>query len=61
MTDLDARLALKFYPETPGQADPFRCTIAASSIRNLAAHLSQTADVGDGWREPRHVRRSLTD
>jgi len=61
VTELDARLALEFYPQIPGQADPFRCTIAASSIRNLVAHLSQTADVGDGWREPRMVRRSLTD
>ena len=59
VTELDVRLALEFMPQEPGHADPFRCSIPASSIRNLAAHLSQTADVWDGWRAPRHVRRSL--
>lgn len=34
---------------------------SGESIRNLARHLSLTADVGDGWREPRPVRRALTD
>lgn len=59
--DWDDRLALEFYPQEVGTADPFRCSIPASSIRNLAAHLSQTADVGDGWRTPRLTRHSLTD
>jgi hypothetical protein len=61
VTELDVRLALEFYPQEPGHADPFRCSIPACSIRNLAAHLSQTADVWDGWRAPRHVRQTLTD
>lgn len=61
VTELDDRLALEFYPQVAGQVDPFRCSIPASSIRNLAEHLRQTADVGDGWREPRHVRLTLTD
>ncbi|HJQ01139.1 MAG TPA: hypothetical protein VJ851_06040 [Jatrophihabitans sp.] len=58
LADLDVRLALEFYPFEAGTADPFRCSIAASSIRNLAAHLGQTADVWDGWRPPRHVRQT---
>ena len=59
--ELDVRLALEFWPETTGQADPFRCSISAGSIRNLARHLNQTADVCDGWRYPRHVRQAVTD
>lgn len=59
--DLDDRLALEFLPREHGRGEPFRCSIPALSIRNLAAHLSQTADVGEGWRDPRKVRRSLTD
>jgi hypothetical protein len=59
--DLDDRLALEFNPQVPGHAEPFRCSIPAASIRNLVAHLSQTADIGDGWRAPRVIRRSLTD
>lgn len=61
VTELDTRLALEFFPQVPGQAEPFRCSVPASTIRNLTAHLSQTADVWDGWRPPRHVRQSLTD
>jgi hypothetical protein len=44
-----------------GAAEPFRCSIRADAIRNLARHLDLTADVGDGWRYPRHVRNLLTD
>jgi hypothetical protein len=58
--DVD-RLALEFQPRDNGYGEPFRCSIPATSIRNLAAHLAQTADIGDGWREPRHVRRTPTD
>lgn len=54
------RLALEFLPLEDGAAEPFRCSIPASTIRNLAAHLGHTADVGDGWRPPRHLRR-VTD
>ena len=35
-----------------------RCTIHPASIRNLAAYLTHTADVEDGWRLPCRV---LTD
>jgi hypothetical protein len=54
------RLALEVAPlDDDGQ--PLRFSVPASVIRNLAAHLAQTAGVADGWRPPRHVRRSLTD
>ena len=59
--DDDTRLALEFAPEMDGAAQPFRCSIRADAIRNLARHLNLTADVGDGWRYPRHVRTALTD
>jgi hypothetical protein len=59
MVDED-RLALEVAPlDDDGQ--PFRFSIPASVIRNLAAHLAQTAGVADGWRPPRHVRESMTD
>jgi hypothetical protein len=61
VAELGDRLALEFMPQVPGHAEPFRCSIPAESIRNLAAHLSQTADVWDGWRPPRTVQQSLTD
>jgi hypothetical protein len=54
------RLALEFAPRDDDE-QPFRCTIPATVIRNLAAHLTQTADVKDGWRPPRHVEQSITD
>ncbi|MEO7263089.1 MAG: hypothetical protein ABI047_17825 [Jatrophihabitantaceae bacterium] len=38
-----------------------RCTVPATIIRNLAAHLTQTATVGDGWRPPRQVGLTLVD
>jgi hypothetical protein len=38
-----------------------RPSIPAPFIRNLARHLNLTADVRDGWREPRRVRQSLPD
>jgi hypothetical protein len=60
-TDDEDRLAIEFVPQQDGTAEPFRCSISAAFIRNLARHLNLTADVGDGWREPRHVRHSLTD
>ena len=56
--DDDTRLAIEFVPQLEGAAVPFRCSIRADAIRNLARHLN--ADVGDGWRYPRHVRTSLT-
>ncbi|MFL6163546.1 MAG: hypothetical protein ACJ74U_15140 [Jatrophihabitantaceae bacterium] len=59
--DDEDRLAIEFLPREDGTAEPFRCSIPASTIRNLAAHLNLTADVGDGWRGPRKVRTSLTD
>jgi hypothetical protein len=55
------RLAIEFVPQESGTAEPFRCSIPATTIRNLAAHLAQTAEVADGWREPRRIRRTLTD
>jgi len=57
----DDRLAIEFVPAESGTAEPFRCSIPAGTIRNLARHLNLTADVGDGWRPPRHVRQTLTD
>jgi hypothetical protein len=60
-TDDEPRLAIEFVPRDDGTAEPFRCSIPAATIRNLAAHLVHTADVGDGWRKPRHVRQSLSD
>ena len=59
--DDETRLAIEFVPQQEGAAEPFRCSIPVESIRNLARHLNLTADVGDGWREPRPIRRSLTD
>jgi hypothetical protein len=59
--DDEDRLAIEFLPREDGTAEPFRCSIPASTIRNLAAHLNHTADVGDGWREPRKIRTSLSD
>jgi hypothetical protein len=61
VVDLDDRLALEFMPREHGHGEPFRCSIPAASIRNLARHLDLTADVGDGWQAPRHIRQSLTD
>lgn len=58
---MDDRLAVEFLPREQGHGEPLCCSIPALSIRNLAAHLAQTADVGEGWKEPRHVRRSVTD
>jgi len=55
------RLVLEFVPVQDDAAEPFRCSIPATLIRSLAAHLIHTADVGDGWREPRTIRHSLTD
>ena len=59
--DDETRLAIEFAPRSEGAAEPFRCSIPVESIRNLARHLNLTADVGDGWREPRPIRQGLTD
>jgi hypothetical protein len=59
--DDEDRLAIEFVPQEDGAAQPFRCSIPAAFIRNLARHLNLAADVRDGWREPRHVRHSLTN
>jgi hypothetical protein len=55
------RLAIEFEPAEDDDGEPFRCTVHAASIRNLAAYLTHTADVEDGWRPPRHVHQSRTD
>ncbi|MEO6502164.1 MAG: hypothetical protein ABIQ09_09675 [Jatrophihabitantaceae bacterium] len=55
------RLAVEFEPAEGGGGDSFRCTVHPSMIRNLAAYLTHTADVEDGWRAPRHVQEALTD
>ncbi len=60
-TDDEGRLAFEFVPRDNGTGEPFRCSIPISTIRNLAAHLVHTADVGDGWSPPRSVRSILTD
>jgi hypothetical protein len=60
-TDDEDRLAIEFVPQEQGHGEPFRCSVPAGTIRNLAAHLTHTATVGDGWRPPRRVRRRLTD
>jgi hypothetical protein len=52
----ETRLVIEFDPAEDGAGQLSRCTVPASIIRNLAAHLTQTANVGDGWRPPRHVR-----
>jgi hypothetical protein len=52
----ETRLAIEFDPADDGGGELFRCTVPASIIRNVAAHLAQTAGVADGWRSPRHVR-----
>ena len=57
----ETRLAVEFDLAEDGGGEPFRCTVPATIIRNLAAHLAQTAGVADGWRPPRHVRGSMTD
>ena len=58
----ETRLAVEFVPrDDNGEGQPFRCSVPATLIRNLAAHLVQTAGVADGWRPPRHVRVSVTE
>jgi hypothetical protein len=53
------RLAIEFDPAEDDAGQPFRFTVPASIIRNIAAHLTQTADTADGWRPPRHVTLSV--
>jgi hypothetical protein len=55
------RLAIEFEPAGDDSGEVFRCTIHPASIRNLAAYLTHTADVDEGWRPPRHMQHSLTD
>jgi hypothetical protein len=57
----ETRLAVEFDPAEDGAGQLFRCTVSASMIRNLAAYLTQTAGVADGWRPPHHVRLTLVD
>lgn len=60
LTADEDRLAVEFDPaEDSGES--FRCTVPASIIRNLARHLTQTADTTDGWRPPRDVEQSMID
>ncbi len=61
LTADEDRLAIEFDPAEDGDGALFRCTVPALIIRNVAAHLSQTAAVADGWRPPRHVRLTLVD
>jgi len=57
----ETRLAIEFDPAEDDAGQPFRCTVPATMIRNLAAHLTQTAGVADGWRPPHRVRLTLID
>ncbi|MEO6503408.1 MAG: hypothetical protein ABIQ09_16045 [Jatrophihabitantaceae bacterium] len=58
----ETRLAIEWEPAgDSGGGQLFRCTVHPASIRNLAAWLTHTADVEDGWRPPRHMQHSLTD
>jgi hypothetical protein len=54
----ETRLAVEFDPAEDG-GELFRCTVPAPMTRNLAAHLTQTASVADGWRPPHQVRLTL--
>ena len=56
----ETRLAIEFEPVEDG-GQPFRCTVPVSIIRNLAAYLTHTADVEDGWRPPRRVSQGLAE
>lgn len=58
---VETRLAIEFDPAEDDAGQPFRCTVPASIIRNLAAHLAETAGVADGWRPPHHVPVFMTD
>jgi hypothetical protein len=58
---VETRLAIEFEPAEDDAGQPFRCTVPVSIIRNLAAHLTETAGVADGWRPPHHVRVFMTD
>jgi hypothetical protein len=57
----ETRLAVEFEPAEDDGGPLVRCTVPASIIRNLAAHLAQTAGVADGWRPPHHVRQGVAD
>jgi hypothetical protein len=54
----ETRLAIEFDPAEDDAGPLVRFTVPATIIRNIAAHLGQTADTGDGWRSPR--RNDLT-
>lgn len=51
----ETRLAIEFDPAEDDAGPLVRFTVPASIIRNIAAHLTQTADTGDGWRSPRRA------
>jgi len=57
----EVRLVIEFDPAEDDAGELFRCTVPASIIRNIAAHLSQTADTADGWRPPRGARLTLVE
>ena len=54
----ETRLAIEFDPAEDDAGPLVRFTVPATIIRNIAAHLGQTADTADGWRSPR--RNDLT-
>jgi hypothetical protein len=57
----ETRLTVEFDPAEDDAGPLVRFTVPASIIRNLAAHLTQTANVGDGWRSPRQVNLALVE
>lgn len=57
----ETRLAIEFDPAEDDARPLVRFTVPATIIRNIAAHLTQTADTGDGWRSPRRVALTLVD
>lgn len=57
----ETRLAIEFDPAEDDAGPLVRFTVPATIIRNVAAHLTQTADTGDGWRAPRHVALNLVE
>ncbi len=56
----EIRMAVEFEAAEDG-GEEFRCTVHPSMIRNLAAYLTHTAEVEEGWRPPRRMQGALTD